>query len=258
MLARSAAEGQEVSAPGCSRRPGTPTAALIGHGNVAEIAFAETVSPWRVCSAPAGSWPGLSTMRVALQATLLLAAVALTCAGPTLLLLLPPPLALPLVLPPGSRRIYSGIAAQLLVPHLALAPPLLPPAPAVAPSTSAPGGLQPAQTPQFVIISHDDSIKEDTHNMLVSLTDGKTANGCPVTLTLFITRPNTANSESSRTCSGCSRSGSACSSRALETGTWDPLACTYQTSHRCLQNATSRWTFMTAALRSLTTLWGTR
>ena len=63
----------------------------------------------------------------------------------------------------------------------------------MAPSTSARGGLQPSQTPQFVLISHDDAIKVNTHTMMRAISDGKSAGGCPVVATMFVTRPHTAN-----------------------------------------------------------------
>ncbi|KAL4439995.1 hypothetical protein ABPG75_002996 [Micractinium tetrahymenae] len=55
------------------------------------------------------------------------------------------------------------------------------------PSLMPPGGLPPAATPQFVLLTHDDSIPSSSHAMLKSLTAGKrTASGCPLVGTLFV------------------------------------------------------------------------
>lgn len=57
----------------------------------------------------------------------------------------------------------------------------------VAPSLRAPGGLGPAATPQFVLLTHDDSVSHETHAMMQSLTAGKrTASGCNLTATMFV------------------------------------------------------------------------
>ncbi|KAL4420271.1 hypothetical protein ABPG77_005611 [Micractinium sp. CCAP 211/92] len=55
------------------------------------------------------------------------------------------------------------------------------------PSLMPPGGLPPAATPQFVLLTHDDSIPSSSYAMLKSLTAGKrTASGCPLVGTLFV------------------------------------------------------------------------
>lgn len=65
-----------------------------------------------------------------------------------------------------------------------------PPAPsplAVPASLTAPGGRTGDEVPQFVIVSHDDAIKQDTYDLLRQLTDGKSnAAGCQVPITLFV------------------------------------------------------------------------
>lgn len=63
---------------------------------------------------------------------------------------------------------------------------LSPPPCAVGQATLAPpGGLPPAITPQFVLFTHDDAIIDTTFDMLHEVTDGRLANGCPLTATLF-------------------------------------------------------------------------
>lgn len=60
------------------------------------------------------------------------------------------------------------------------------------PSQSAPGGLPPADTPQFVIITHDDAIDATANRAVRSLTDGyKNSNGCNVAATWFVTQAGT-------------------------------------------------------------------
>ncbi|KAL4420561.1 hypothetical protein ABPG75_010217 [Micractinium tetrahymenae] len=60
------------------------------------------------------------------------------------------------------------------------------PAPCLCPSTSPPGGLDPADTPQFVLLTHDDSITSKTAAAVHSIAGGKaTADGCPVVATMF-------------------------------------------------------------------------
>ncbi len=45
--------------------------------------------------------------------------------------------------------------------------------------------MPPVVTPQFVLFTHDDAIEQGTYDMLHEVTDGKVANGCPLTATLF-------------------------------------------------------------------------
>ncbi|PSC74020.1 polysaccharide deacetylase [Micractinium conductrix] len=61
-------------------------------------------------------------------------------------------------------------------------------APCVCPSTAAPGGLAPADTPQFVLFTHDDALTSTTNAAFHTVLDGKrSANGCPAAATFFTT-----------------------------------------------------------------------
>ncbi|EFN52367.1 hypothetical protein CHLNCDRAFT_138796 [Chlorella variabilis] len=53
-------------------------------------------------------------------------------------------------------------------------------------STNTPGGLSREETPQFVLLSHDDAIKGPTYGMMTGLTAGKVANNCPIAATMFL------------------------------------------------------------------------
>ncbi len=69
------------------------------------------------------------------------------------------------------------------------------PAVCVAPCTCAsalpPGGLLPEQTPQFVIITHDDALTSNAYENMLSITGGaNNTNGCPVPATWFVTVQN--------------------------------------------------------------------
>ncbi|KAI7838168.1 hypothetical protein COHA_008016 [Chlorella ohadii] len=55
-----------------------------------------------------------------------------------------------------------------------------------AASTSTPGGLSREETPQFVLLTHNDAIKAGTASGMSALTSGKSANGCPVVATMFV------------------------------------------------------------------------
>ncbi|KAL4421045.1 hypothetical protein ABPG77_007520 [Micractinium sp. CCAP 211/92] len=56
----------------------------------------------------------------------------------------------------------------------------------VGPSLSPPGGLDPKDTPQFVIFTHDDAIMQDTYNAMTSVTNGQASlDGCPAVATMF-------------------------------------------------------------------------
>ncbi|KAI7842639.1 hypothetical protein COHA_003743 [Chlorella ohadii] len=54
------------------------------------------------------------------------------------------------------------------------------------PSIVAPGGLTPEETPQFVLLTHDDGIDAESRGAMLKLLKGKTAaQGCPLTATMF-------------------------------------------------------------------------
>lgn len=65
-------------------------------------------------------------------------------------------------------------------------------APPLTPLIASPGGLSPDQIPQFVLLTHDDGVNRAAKDLLRSVTDGRqTANGCPLTATLFAKTANT-------------------------------------------------------------------
>lgn len=60
------------------------------------------------------------------------------------------------------------------------------------PSLSNPGGLQPSEIPQFVLITHDDAVSELANFVVRSAVDGfKNPNGCNVPVTWFTTSTGT-------------------------------------------------------------------
>lgn len=61
----------------------------------------------------------------------------------------------------------------------------------VQPNTAPPGGLAINQTAQFVLLTLDDPITMAAHDLMLSVTDGRTSNGCPVTATAFVTAKDT-------------------------------------------------------------------
>ncbi|KAL4448990.1 hypothetical protein ABPG77_007707 [Micractinium sp. CCAP 211/92] len=63
---------------------------------------------------------------------------------------------------------------------------------ALYPSTEAPGGLTPDQTPQFILFTHDDALRENTYEAMLEVTEGRQSlNGCPATATMFTTTRGT-------------------------------------------------------------------
>ncbi|KAL4422675.1 hypothetical protein ABPG75_008872 [Micractinium tetrahymenae] len=63
---------------------------------------------------------------------------------------------------------------------------------ALYPSTEAPGGLTPDQTPQFILFTHDDALRENTYEAMLAVTEGRQSlDGCPATATLFTTTRGT-------------------------------------------------------------------
>lgn len=63
---------------------------------------------------------------------------------------------------------------------------------ALYPSTDAPGGLAPDQTPQFILFTHDDALRENTYEAMLEVTEGRQSlNGCPATATMFTTTRGT-------------------------------------------------------------------
>ncbi|EFN51596.1 hypothetical protein CHLNCDRAFT_139978 [Chlorella variabilis] len=56
----------------------------------------------------------------------------------------------------------------------------------IEPSNSPPGGLDVANTPQFILFTHDDAVLSSTHELMKSVTDGRSFSGCPATATLFV------------------------------------------------------------------------
>lgn len=64
-----------------------------------------------------------------------------------------------------------------------------PPWPAAAvgkPSIIVPGGLAPEETPQFILLTHDDGVDAESWSAMLKLLKGKTAEkGCPLTATMF-------------------------------------------------------------------------
>lgn len=59
-------------------------------------------------------------------------------------------------------------------------------------STKTPGGLAPADTPQFVLITHDDSVNTLQNRLVRTVTDGfKNPNGCNVPATWFALKDKT-------------------------------------------------------------------
>lgn len=62
------------------------------------------------------------------------------------------------------------------------------PPPALQAGAQAPGGLQPPQVPQFVLLTHDDGVSGRVLETLKNITDGRSsAYGCPAVATLFAT-----------------------------------------------------------------------
>ncbi|PSC74206.1 left border a [Micractinium conductrix] len=62
----------------------------------------------------------------------------------------------------------------------------------MCPSTKTPGGLAPADTPQFVLITHDDSVNALQNRLVRTMTDGfKNPNGCNVPATWFALKDKT-------------------------------------------------------------------
>ena len=55
----------------------------------------------------------------------------------------------------------------------------------VAPSLRTPGGLSRGETPQFVLLTNDDAVFNDTHSLISHVIGGRHANGCPLAFTLF-------------------------------------------------------------------------
>lgn len=54
---------------------------------------------------------------------------------------------------------------------------------------TSPGGLTPAETPQFVLITHDDAVTDLANNVVRGITDPhKNPNGCNVPATWFVTQ----------------------------------------------------------------------
>ncbi|PRW56282.1 hypothetical protein C2E21_4979 [Chlorella sorokiniana] len=54
------------------------------------------------------------------------------------------------------------------------------------PSIKPPGGLDPKDTPQFILLTHDDAIRTATNRMYRQVCDGRTnPNGCPFRATMF-------------------------------------------------------------------------
>lgn len=54
------------------------------------------------------------------------------------------------------------------------------------PSIVAPGGLSPEDTPQFVLLTHDDGVDAEARGAMLELLKGKkAAQGCPLTATMF-------------------------------------------------------------------------
>jgi hypothetical protein len=49
--------------------------------------------------------------------------------------------------------------------------------------------------PQFVLFTHDDAVAEDTHTLMLAVTDGQKSatNDCPAVATMFVTTANGAN-----------------------------------------------------------------
>ncbi|KAL4446727.1 hypothetical protein ABPG77_007971 [Micractinium sp. CCAP 211/92] len=56
----------------------------------------------------------------------------------------------------------------------------------VCPSTSPPGGLRPSETPQFILLTHDDAITPTAAAAFRAILGGRSsADGCPAVATLF-------------------------------------------------------------------------
>ena len=55
----------------------------------------------------------------------------------------------------------------------------------VPPSKDPPGGLPPEQVPQFILITHDDDVAEETTKTIAKFTH-KNRNGCPVKMTFYV------------------------------------------------------------------------
>jgi hypothetical protein len=54
------------------------------------------------------------------------------------------------------------------------------------PSIAAPGGLSPEETPQFILLTHDDGVDAESRSAMLKLLKGKTAEkGCQLTATMF-------------------------------------------------------------------------
>ena len=97
------------------------------------------------------------------------------------------------------------LAAAALLALLAAAAAQTPPAPAPfvcdwdrclgpchCPSPNAPKGLLKSQTPQFVLITHDDAVTPLSDSLMRQLTDGfENANGCNVPATWFVSNQGT-------------------------------------------------------------------
>lgn len=56
----------------------------------------------------------------------------------------------------------------------------------VAPSLSPPGGLDPSNTPMFVLFTHDDAVTSTTYELMTEVTGGQESlDGCPAVATMF-------------------------------------------------------------------------
>lgn len=75
--------------------------------------------------------------------------------------------------------------ALLLLAHVVAQPWYLDNASQASNLTSAPGGLMPERTPQFILLTVDDGLNPGT--LIRSVTDGRThLDGCPVPATMFV------------------------------------------------------------------------
>ncbi|KAI7840372.1 hypothetical protein COHA_005916 [Chlorella ohadii] len=62
----------------------------------------------------------------------------------------------------------------------------------MCPSIKPPGGLDPKDVPQFILLTHDDAIRTATNRMYRQVCDGRTnPNGCPYRATMFTQAINT-------------------------------------------------------------------
>eukprot|EP00887_Chlorella_sp_A99_P001199 scaffold14.g1199.t1 len=87
----------------------------------------------------------------------------------------------------ARRAPLRASAANVVGPEWYKCDPLTCQAPdCMCPSDSAPGGLTPAETPQFVLVQHSMALEEQAYGIMESVRKGlNNPNGCPIPMTWF-------------------------------------------------------------------------